>query len=73
MKVIAEPVSDAIVPLDSQHQDTRLESADGLVPVKIEQGDGDSRRNAKKGEGMNPLDVSRMLGMLKKRTKAKDR
>ena len=73
MKVNAEPVSDAIVPVDSQHQDTRRESTDGLVAVKIEQDDGGSRRNAKKGEGMNPLDVSKMLGMLKKRTKAKDR
>ena len=73
MKVNAEPASDAIVPVDSQQQDSRRESTDGLLVVKIEQDDVGSRRNAKKGEGMNPLDVSRMLGMLKKRTKAKDR
>ena len=45
---------------------------DGLVAVKTEQ-DDDDRRISKKGEGMNPLDVSRMLTMLKKRTKSKDR
>ena len=46
---------------------------DGLIAVKTEHDDEDGRRNAKKGEGMNPLDVSRMLSMLKKRTKSKDR
>ena len=51
--------------------------ASALVAVKEEEVDPSTqehkgRRNAKKGEGMNPLEVSRMLGMLKKR-KLKDR
>ena len=67
---VAEPVAEAdvadagaIVPV----------LTDGLIAVKTEHDDADGRRNAKKGEGMNPLDVSRMLTMLKKRTKSKDR
>ena len=63
MKENAEPASEAIVPV----------LTDGLIAVKTEHDDEDGRRNAKKGEGMNPLDVSRMLPMLKKRTKSKDR
>ena len=63
MKENAEPASEAIVPV----------LTDGLLAVKTEQDDNDSRRISKKGEGMNPLDVSRMLPMLKKRTKSKDR
>ena len=46
---------------------------DGLIAVKTEHDDEDGRRRPKKGEGMNPLDVSKMLTMLKKRTKSKDR
>ena len=49
-----------------------------LVECKKEETDAkeedgqNGRGNARKGEGMNPLEVSRMLGMLKKR-KSKDR
>ena len=46
---------------------------DGLIDVKTEHDDEDGKRDAKKGEGMNPLDVSSMLSMMKKRTTSKDR
>ena len=44
---------------------------DGLIDVKTEHDDEDGKRRSKKGAGMNPLDVSKMLTMLKKRTKPK--
>ena len=49
-------------------------SVSALVPCKEEADDDDdtSARRANKGNGMNPLEVSRMLTMLKKRTKRKD-
>ena len=70
---VPRELSDSPVPLQLSSDIV----ASALVPVKEEEADPPTqehkgRRNAKKGEGMNPLEVSRMLGMLKKR-KLKDR
>ena len=72
-KDAGDSATDAIVPVKQEQQDTPGVLAGAIVAVKPEPVDEEPRRIAKKGEGMNPLDVSRMLSMLKKRTKSKDR
>ena len=66
-------------PTESQQAEFTEEPVSSLVPfldVKLEETEAEEksagRLNATKGSGMNPLEVSRMLTMLKKRKK-KDR
>ena len=71
---VPRELSDSPVPLQLSSDIV----ASALVPVKEEEAVDPptqqrmGRGNAKKREGMNPLEVSRMLGMLKK-MKLKDR